>query len=87
MKSKTANMNIENFRAVKIKNGRTLIVLKENFDALLTACKATREAEEVTVTEEMLKNAEYLLPPAIPSIPKVPEFDYEKQLHFQKTNK
>ena len=83
MKSKTANMNIENFRALKIKNGRTLIVLKENFDALLTACKAT-EAEEVTVTEDMLKNAEILLPPAIPSIPKVPEFDYEKQFHFLK---
>lgn len=74
-------MKAEDFRALKFKEGTTLIIKKENFELLLNATKSgEHEVEEVQVTKEMLDNAQVLLPPTSIKIPEVPNLDYIKNI-------
>ena len=69
----------EDFRAIKIKNGSTLIFSKENFDIVSKILNNLKEdITEVEVTQKMLGEAQVLIPNKPVKIPKVPEFDYIK---------
>lgn len=71
-------LNSKDYRAIKIKNGSTLIVSNKNFDVLFNALKATEDISEVPVTQEMLDNAQILIPNKPIRIPNTPDFDYIK---------
>lgn len=71
-------MNPKDYRAIKIKNGSTLIISNKNFNVAFKALKATEDISEIPVTQEMLDNAQILSPYKPIDIPKTPEFDYIK---------
>ena len=67
----------EDDRAIKIKNGSTLIFSKENFDRVSKILNNLKEdVTEVEVTQEMLDKAQVLIPNKPVKIPKVLEFNY-----------
>ena len=66
----------EDYRAIKIKNGSTLITSNKNFDVVFNLLKRTEDAVEVPVTHEMLNSAEVLIPYKPIEIPKIYEFNY-----------
>ncbi len=67
----------EDFRAIKIKNGSTLIFSKENFDRVSNILNNLKEnVTEVEVTQKMLDEAQVLIPNKPVKVPEVPEFNY-----------
>lgn len=74
-------MNPKNYRAIGIKNSSILIVPNKNFDAIFNVLKVTEDIVEIPVTQEMLDNAEILIPNKPIEIPKIPNFNYINKLN------
>ena len=82
-------MDLQNFKALRFRKrgsdefGSTLIVSKENYQRLYDLGKKMSEytLEEIELTQEMMDNAQVLLPPV--QVPQ-PNTDFLKQLGYEK---